>query len=105
MITLVASTFMAMLAISAIAGLILPAGAQVPMQWDLRGQPTWRAPKLIALMFSPILSLMLMSGVALTSASDPQKVESILLLIAGLFLVVHVFHIALARWHFNANKS
>lgn len=102
---LIAATMVAMLAISAIAFLILPAGARVPMQWDLRGQPTWKAPKLVAVLFSPALALLVLSLAGLASAGNPQKAEAVLPLIAGAFLIFHVLHLVLAQWHFNANKS
>jgi hypothetical protein len=102
MTELVGATFAAMLAISGIAWMIFPKGARVPMQWGLDGKPTWTAPKPIGVLFSPILSLLVLS---FASASDPQKVTSILPMIAGAFLVAHVLHLALAQWHFNANKS
>lgn len=102
---MICAAFAAMLAISGVAYLLLPRGARVPMQWDLAGKPTWTAPKLIAVLFSPILSLFVLLGTSFASASNPQKVEAILVLIAGVFLVVHVLHLALAQWHFNANKS
>jgi hypothetical protein len=102
---LISATVVAMLAISGIALLLFPKGARVPMQWDLRGQPTWSAPKIIGVLFSPMLALCVLSFAAYSSASDPQKVTSVLPLIAGVFLVAHVLHLALAQWHFNANKS
>jgi hypothetical protein len=102
MTELTGATFAAMLAISGIAYMIFPAGARVPMQWGLDGKPTWAAPKLIGVLFSPILSLLVLS---FASANDPQKVTSVLPMIAGAFLVFHVLHLVLAQWHFNANKS
>jgi hypothetical protein len=102
---MISATFAAMLAISGVGYLLLPKDARVPMQWDLAGKPTWKAPKLIAVLFSPILSLFVLSAFSFASASNPQKVEAILPLVAGAFLVVHVLHLALAQWHFNANKS
>lgn len=105
MTELIGATFAAMLAISGIAYLLFPAGARVPMQWGLDGKPTWTAPKLIGVLFSPILSLLVLSGATFASASNLQKVAAILPIISGVFLVVHVLHLALAQWHFNANKS
>ena len=102
---LIAATLVAMLAISAIGYMILPRGAQVPMQWDSRGQPTWKAPKLVAVLFSPVIALLVLTTVSLASASNPEAAGSIVPLISAVFLVVHVLHLALAQWHFNANKS
>ena len=55
---------------SGIAYMLFPEGARVPMQWGLDGKPTWTAPKLIGVLFLPILSLLVLS---FASASDPQK--------------------------------
>lgn len=105
MTELIGATVAAMLAISGIAYLLFPKGARVPMQWDLAGKPTWTAPKLIGVLFSPILSLLALSFATYVSAGDLQKVAPVLPMISGLFLVVHVIHLVLAQWHFNANKS
>jgi hypothetical protein len=105
--TLVGYFFAAMLAMSGIAYLIFPKGGRVPMQWGLTGRPTWYAPKGGAVLFVPIISLAVMSlaFIPLFSDSDRQKVAAALPGIALMFLVIHLLHLCLAQWHFNAKKS
>jgi hypothetical protein len=99
MTELISATLVAMLALSGVACMMFPPGARVPMQWGLDGKPTWTAPKLIGVLFSPALALLVLT---LVSANDSQKMKS---LTAIGFLVVHLLHLALAQWHFSANKG
>ncbi|MEQ1755679.1 MAG: DUF1648 domain-containing protein [Micropepsaceae bacterium] len=100
------ATFVAMLAISLIAYLIFPKDARVPMQWGLTGQPTWTAPKAAAVLFVPVLTLAAMSLaiIPLFADSEHQRLVSALPSIAMLFLLIHILHLCLAQWHFNASN-
>ena len=38
----------------------IPRGVKVPMQWNAKGDPTWRANKIIGLLFTPVMATILL---------------------------------------------
>ena len=38
----------------------IPKGVKVPMQWNTKGEPTWRAGKLFGLLFTPVMAMILL---------------------------------------------
>lgn len=82
---------------SAFAYAQAPSGAQLPMQWGLTGRVGWRAPRAVAVLFSPVLAiavLALTSGVASELAADETFPHR--MLIAVVFLIAHLGHLFFA---------
>ncbi|MBN8605697.1 MAG: hypothetical protein J0L81_02160 [Caulobacterales bacterium] len=82
---------------SAFAYAQTPPGAQFPMQWGLTGRVGWRAPRALAVLFSPLLAIAILAlagGVAPELAvgeAFPHR-----MLIAVVFLIVHAGHLFFA---------
>lgn len=79
---------------------------RLPMQWGLDGKVTWTAPRRVALWFTPVLSALVMAGIAapLVLAKVPPKPHGAvtLALVAGGFLFAHALHLHLLKRHFRA---
>lgn len=103
---LVAGTALAVLGLmSIVAARSFPKGARVPMQWGLTGQPTWYAPVWGAVSFTPILAtivLALMMWLPSVSEKAARDFDRAFPAVVGVFLFVHVVHLACAFWHFAA---
>jgi hypothetical protein len=70
---------------------------RVPMQWDLKGQPTWYAPRLVAFGFPVFIGLFLLAVIAFALPADaPQWTR--LVAVGGVFFaqLLHLF--LLRRW-------
>lgn len=92
---------------SVVAARSFPKGARVPMQWGITGAPTWYAPVWFAVSFTPVLaSLAFAAAVLLTSVSEKARhdIGHALPMMMGVFLFVHVVHLACAYWHFAARR-
>ncbi|WP_303718741.1 hypothetical protein [Brevundimonas naejangsanensis] len=65
---ILAAAFVAVLAVmSRQAARGLPRSARLPMQWGFDGRPTWRAPRDLALAFTPTLAAITLFPTALLS--------------------------------------
>ena len=80
--------------LSAIADRKLRRFNSLPMQWGLDGQPTWRAPRRLALSFTPALGTVLMIAVAAKAAVTGWAFPAALAVAAAL-LVAHCLYVAL----------
>jgi uncharacterized membrane protein len=60
-------------ALSAIAWLQLPAGAEVPIHWDISGEPDGYAPAALALLLTPGITLLLGLLLAVAPRFDPRR--------------------------------
>lgn len=71
--------------------------ARLPMQWGVRGQVNWTAPRRIALAFTPTLAAVMLFGPLVlsdTAITRPIAIGS------AAFIFAHLLHLALlARWH------
>jgi uncharacterized membrane protein len=82
---------------SAFAYAQAPAGAQLPMQWGIAGRVGWRAPRAVAVLFSPLLAIAVLaftSGVAPDLAAREAFPHR--MLIAVVFLIAHLGHLFFA---------
>lgn len=106
--TLLAAAGLGALALlSLAAAFAFPRGARVPMQWGVTGHPTWYAPTWFAVSFTPALAAM-MFALTLLAPSISEKARAdlshALPFGVGLFLFIHIVHLAGAFWHFAASK-
>ena len=63
--------------------------ARIPMQWNFQGRPTWTAPRVIGLAFTPVLAAIVLP---LLATQDWPTV----LFVAAAFVAVHAVHLRLA---------
>jgi hypothetical protein len=98
------STVLVLAVMSLAAMLVLPAKVSLPMQWGVGGKPTWFAPRIVAVSFTPVLACLVFAAMlapALLSngaALEPALSASVTF-VAGVFVVVHVVHLWLAIRH------
>lgn len=74
----------------------------LPMQWGLNGEPTWFAPRLVALWFSFGLAVLVRLLILFMEAYNPNELHRVslgLILFSVIITVVHIVHMgAAARW-------
>ncbi|MEQ1865375.1 MAG: hypothetical protein ABL996_12105 [Micropepsaceae bacterium] len=104
------STLLVLVVISLAALSKLPADARLPMQWGVRGKPTWFASRGVALGFTPALActvfaIMLTPGVVDGEAILKPALSASLNFVAGVFVVVHLVHIWFAIRHVKRQSS
>ncbi len=86
-----------MFGVSALAFLQTHAGAQLPMQWGLTGKVGWRAPRVIAVLFTPVLAVgVLAFATAIVPGGVAQRIFPYRLLIALMLLGAHIAHLFFA---------
>ena len=98
--------FVAVLAVmSAWAARTMSADLRLPMQWGLDRRPTWRAPRNLALSFTPVLAALTLIPTALASLLGPLEGADVRLyfgVLTGMGLAwvsAHALHLWLvARW-------
>lgn len=85
-----------MFAASAFAFIQVPADARLPMQWGIRGDVTWRAPRAVALLFAPVLALLILGFI--TGAAGPRagELSGLTIGIALVFVVAHGLYVFFA---------
>lgn len=95
----------AMIALSLRADRRFRAIDRLPMQWTLTGAVSWRAPRGVALAFTPVLGtavIMVIGAMALwvpPRAGQEGLVIPVLMAIAAGFVAVHALHIwMIGRW-------
>ena len=100
-----AQAAIALLAIGALTAMSLSANqrfrgeARLPMQWWLDGSVNWKAPRSLALAFTPVLaSVCLLGTAALTTFSQPRAgqeglVVPVNIFVAVVFIGAHAFHL------------
>ncbi len=81
----------------------VPAGMKLPMQWGLKGLPTWSAPRDIALSITPLLAALTLTPFTLASLwvePDEQLAFRLVLALVSLaYIAVHALHLyLLSRW-------
>ena len=76
--------------------------AKVPVQFDLGGAPTWRAPRLIAVTFTPIIAcgvwlvLLTIGQTAPSGSSERTLLLGIRAVIAPVLCLIHLWHMRAA---------
>lgn len=100
---LIGATMGVLLALSGIGFSVFPSNARIPMQWGMDGKPTWYAPKVVGLLFTPVLALGVMSLTAQGMRMAPIP-NHILVTIAASFLCLHVLHLCMAWRHFRSAR-
>ncbi|MFM9864515.1 MAG: hypothetical protein ACKVRO_13000 [Micropepsaceae bacterium] len=106
-IVIVAAALAVLVLLSVVAARTFPKGAKVPMQWGITGKPTWYAPVPFAVSATPVLAAIVFTlSAALTGVTEKAQrdFDNAWPLMVGIFLFVHVVHLACAFWHFAARR-
>lgn len=107
-IVIIAIALAVLVLLSIIAARTFPKGAKVPMQWGITGKPTWYAPVPFAVSATPVLAAIVFAlSVAITDVSQKAQrdFDSAWPVMVGIFLFLHVVHLACAFWHFAARRG
>lgn len=94
--TVAAAVILAMCIISVVTAARLPKDAQLPMQWDWHGRPTWTAPLWLAVLFAPAFAALV---AALLIFQTQDRSEGLLGSVMVVFLIAHVAHLFFAVRH------
>jgi hypothetical protein len=73
-----------------------PIGSHAPMQWGFDGKPTWRAPRLVAALFTPTLAALVLAASAMTKDVGDPGVLAVVAAVALVFVVIHAGHLHFA---------
>jgi hypothetical protein len=61
----------------------IPKGVKVPMQWNTKGDPTWRTNKIIGLLFTPVMATVLLFVPTVMGATRGQTdIQAIIVVFA-----------------------
>ena len=98
--------FVAMLVVmSALAARTMSPDLRLPMQWGFDGRPRWRAPRNLALSFTPVLAALTLTPTALASllgplqGADARLYFGVLTGMGVAWIGAHALHLWLvARW-------
>lgn len=74
---------------------VAPDAERLPMQWSVRGEINWRAPRLIAIAATPLLMLTLIVAIFIFSRHDHAERNLALLWISFLGPALQALHMAL----------
>ena len=85
-----------MFAASAFAFVQVPADSRLPMQWGIRGDVTWRAPRAVALLFAPVLALLILGFIAGVAGSRADELSGLTIGIALVFVTAHGLYVFFA---------
>ena len=92
-----------MVLVALLANAYLPTAERLPMQWSLRGQINWTAPRYIGLGFFPALGFASMVAyILLMKYAGPREgqedlVIPVMLLFGAIFLIIQIVHACLAN--------
>ena len=81
----------------------LPREMRLPMQWGFDGRPTWRAPRDVALSFTPVLAALTLLATALASllgpleSVDARRYFGVLIVMGLAWIGAHALHLRLVR--------
>ncbi|MEZ5959763.1 MAG: hypothetical protein R3C30_04965 [Hyphomonadaceae bacterium] len=79
-----------------------PEGARLPMQWGIRGDVNWRAPRAVALLFSPVLAVITLGLLYWLAGPSLAELGWLTLFIAAIFAVTHGAYVFFALRDVNA---
>jgi len=96
-------TVLALAAMSLALARRVPAETRLPMQWGIKGLPTWSAPRDIALSITPLLAAFTLTPFTLASLwVEPDErltFRIVLALVCLVYVAVHGLHLyLLSRW-------
>ena len=98
--TLIVALFTALLAwLSIRANARFRGTERLPMQWWFTGEVTWTAPRVVALTFTPVLAILVLSAVAVAAATlEPRRGQEgmelpVLVGMGTSFLAFHLLHL------------
>lgn len=81
----------------------LPREMRLPMQWGFDGRPTWRAPRDVALSFTPVLATLTLLSTAMASllgpleGADARRYFGVLIVMGLAWIGAHALHLRLVR--------
>jgi hypothetical protein len=81
---------------SALAFAQLPGSARLPMQWGIRGQVTWRAPRAVALLFAPVLAVLVLGFITGIAGPRAAELSGLTIGIALVFVIAHSLYVFFA---------
>lgn len=80
----------------------IPVGASLPMQWGFDGEPTWSAPRDLAVWLIPLIGVVVMiwsgAGRRASIAADPENVWP-LYMTGAVLIAIHAVHLWFAVKH------
>ena len=79
---------------------VAPGVASIPMQWSLKREVSWTAPRAIAFAFIPVLA----AGVLAALVQSNQVRNTDIAWMGGVFLACQLLHITLTHRWFNASR-
>ncbi|MGH6950341.1 MAG: hypothetical protein ACREH4_05690 [Vitreimonas sp.] len=82
-----------MFAASALAFAQVPADARLPMQWGIRGDVKWRAPRAVALLFAPVLAALILGFITGVAGARAGELSGLTFGIALVFVVSHALYV------------
>ena len=102
-------TVLLMLVIAFVVNRSLPPSQTIPMQWGLRGQTNWSAPRKVGLLFFPMLGAVFMAFyIVLMKTSGPRAgqeglVVPVMVFCALVLVAIQFAHFLLARRNLRNN--
>ncbi len=94
-----------MYVLSAWGWAMTPSGVRLPMQWNIRGEVNWRAPRAVALLFSPSLAVLTVGLTAWLATSEPGQMAWLSGAIATVFLLTHGVYLYFAIQDVKRNRA
>jgi len=79
-----------------------PDGARLPMQWGIRGAVNWRAPRVIALLFAPVLAIITLGILFALAGARVCELAWLPTFIAAVFVIAHGIYVFFALRDVNA---
>jgi hypothetical protein len=94
-------TLAVLIAVSLVADRAFSSEPRLPMQWTLTGSVVWSAPRRRALLFTPVLSAVILFAIAgvLSVLGEEDSTNGLLAMcvVSGMLVGVHGFHLWLVR--------
>ena len=80
---------------------------QFPMQWDLKGRPTWTTPRWVALGFTPVIALAVVTAVVVIRHRQGNNAGAVqdAAVVSVIMLLAHVFYLHLLRKQLSRGAS
>lgn len=82
-----------------------PDGARLPMQWGIRGDVNWRAPRAIALLFAPVLAIITLGFLFALAGARIGELGWLPMFIAAVFVITHGIYVFFALRDVNAHNK
>ncbi|MEZ5955594.1 MAG: hypothetical protein R3C27_00050 [Hyphomonadaceae bacterium] len=82
-----------------------PDDARLPMQWGIRGDVNWRAPRAVALLFSPALAILTLGFLYWLAGPDLAELGWLPVFIAAIFAATHGAYVFFALRDVNAHNN